>query len=151
LIQANFLPAWSVSCGGSRDAKGRPLPENVAAYLASLVSRQLKVRARSEKPGILCRAFSLCQSPVDAAEARAIGRFAFAAARRGETDKMVAIFRLAGKRYRSLLGLVHLTQVANQERHLPASFFSGQGQIRPSYGEDAAPLIGEPLEPPISL
>ncbi len=141
----------AASGGSSRDARGRPLPGNVAAALARLVSRELKVRARSEKPGILCRAFSLSQSSVDAEEARAIGGFGLRAALQGETDAMVAIERLPSKRYRIRLRLVPLSEVASRERHLPNRFLSEPGQIQASYRSYATPLIGQPLPPALYL
>jgi 6-phosphofructokinase len=141
----------AASGGSSRDAKGRPLPGNVAARLASLVSRELKVRARSEKPGLLCRAFSLCRSEVDAKEAYAIGCFALMSALEGKTDAMVAIRRLDSRRYRTSLELVPLSQVAEQERYLPRTFIAGSGGIREAYRHYAGPLIGKPLVPAVSL
>lgn len=135
----------------NRDAKGRPLAGNVSAHLAGLVSRRLRVRARSEKPGLLCRAFSPCQSRVDAAEAYAIGEFAMQSALKGNTDVMIAIRRLDSKRYRSTLACVPLQQVAERERPLPIAYVRGSADIRETYRDYVAPLVGERLEPAVHL
>ncbi|MGH9432967.1 MAG: diphosphate--fructose-6-phosphate 1-phosphotransferase, partial [Terriglobia bacterium] len=96
------------SAGHSRDARGRPLPGNTAQYLAQLASKSLKVRARSEKPGLLCRSFSSCVSPVDAKESYEAGRFAVRSVLHGHSRMMVKFKRAEGRRYRCLLGLVPL-------------------------------------------
>ncbi len=137
--------------GSSRDAKGRPLPGDVAAYLARLVSKKLKVRARSEKPGILCRAFSLCQSPVDAAEACAAGRFAVRSALNGKREVMVSLQRSGSKRYSCSLALVPLSRVADRERALPAEYIGDPGDIQDSYRPYVAPLIGPAMDLPVYL
>lgn len=128
--------------GSSRDAKGRPLAGDVAARLARLVSQKLRVRARSEKPGLLCRAFSPCQSPVDAAEALNAGRFAVRAALAGHSEMMVAFRRAHSRRYRCQFVLVPLAKVAERERCLPARYLDGPGDIREEYRAYAAPLVG---------
>ncbi|MGH9469814.1 MAG: diphosphate--fructose-6-phosphate 1-phosphotransferase [Terriglobia bacterium] len=132
--------------GSSRDAKGRPLAGDVAAHLARLVSRKLRVRARSEKPGLLCRAFAPCQSPVDAAEARGAGQFAVRSAMEGQPGAMVALCRARSGRYSCTFTLVPLSRVADRERLLPAKYIRGPGEIRDSYRAYVAPLIGPALD-----
>ncbi len=130
------------SGGSNRDARGRPLAGNVSVHLASLVSRRLKVRARSEKPGLLCRAFSPCGSSVDAREAYASGRFAVGAAAAGETGVMVSLRRADGPRYRCAWTLVALAKVADRERRLPRLFLPGTAKSEKRYRDYVAPLVG---------
>ena len=85
--------SFFASHGSYLDAKGRPLMGGVAAGLAKLVSKKLNVRTRSEKLGILCRAFSPCRSSVDARKAYEIGRFTVESAVAGKSEVMVAIRR----------------------------------------------------------
>jgi len=141
----------AASAGASRDARGRPLAGNVAAHLARLVSKRLNVRARSEKPGLLCRAFSLCQSPVDAAEARAVGKFAVTAALQGHSGVMVAIRRSSSAAYAFDLTLVPLDQVRDRERRLPLKYLRGPAGVREAYRDYGAPLIGPALAPTVRL
>nr|HEX5483514.1 diphosphate--fructose-6-phosphate 1-phosphotransferase [Terriglobia bacterium] len=135
--------------GSSRDAKGRPLAGDVAAHLARLVSQRLRVRARSEKPGLLCRAFAPCQSLVDAAEAYSLGRFAVRSALKGHSEMMVGLRRAFSKRYSCRLTLVRLDKVADQERFLPGKYLRKPGDIPESYRAYVAPLIGPALEMPV--
>ncbi|MGH9444619.1 MAG: diphosphate--fructose-6-phosphate 1-phosphotransferase [Terriglobia bacterium] len=137
--------------GANRDAKGRPLPGNTALALAALVTRQLRVRARSEKPGLLCRASSLSQSSVDAAEARAMGRYAVKMALEGKSDVMIAIRRIKSPSYRAALETVPLYKVAGRERRLTAAYLSGAGNIRTSYRNYVEPLMGDALAPAVYI
>jgi len=137
------------SAGHSRDARGRPLPGNTAQYLAQLASKSLKVRARSEKPGLLCRSFSPCASLVDADESHKAGRFAVRSVLAGHSGMMVKFTRAESRRYRCLLDLVPLELVAEHERMLPRQYLGAHGTVRPSFREYIAPLAG-PIEiPPI--
>lgn len=135
--------------GSSRDAKGRPLAGDVAAHLARQVSRKLRVRARSEKPGLLCRAFGPSQSPVDLAEAQEAGRFAVQAAVAGRSGAMVSLRRGQSKNYSCTFELAPLGKVADEERLLPAKYIRRSGEIRDSYRAYVAPLIGPELEAPV--
>lgn len=139
------------SRGSSRDAKGRPLAGDVASYLARLVSQKLSARARSEKPGLLYRAFTLCQSPVDRVEAWAAGRFAVWSALNERSEMMVSLQRARSKRYSCTFTLVPLNRVADKERLLPAKYVREPGNIRESYRSYVAPLIGPPLDSPVYL
>jgi ATP-dependent phosphofructokinase / diphosphate-dependent phosphofructokinase len=137
------------SHGHSRDSRGRPLPGDTARYLAELASRSLKVRVRSDKPGLLCRSFSPCVSAVDATESYEAGRFAVRSALAGRSGMMVKFARAAGRRYRCILGLVPLERVAEHERTMPLSYLGTQGTVHESFREYVAPLAG-PIEiPPI--
>lgn len=141
----------SASRGSNIDAKGRPLMGGVAAELATLVSERLNVRARSEKPGILGRAFSLCRSSVDAQEAYAIGRFAAQSAVAGRSDVMVAIRRRDTQKYRVSLELVPLTRLNERERGLPRRYAPRQAAVSQEFRNYVAPLIGDELRPPEHL
>jgi len=99
----------SAAHGSNIDAKGRPLMGGVAAELAALVSAKLRVRARSEKPGILGRSLRLCRSSVDAREAYETGRFAVQSAVSGASEQMVALKRRQGRKYHVGLELVPLS------------------------------------------
>jgi 6-phosphofructokinase 1 len=123
----------------------------VAADLAALVSQKLNVRTRSEKPGILCRAFSPCRSSVDAQEAYEISRFAAESAVAGKSDVMVAIRRCDTQKYRVSLELVPLTRVSERDRVLPRGYFPHQAGVSQEYRNYVGPLIGDDLRPPEHL
>lgn len=119
------------------------LAMNLAHRLAMLVSENLKIRARSEKPGLLGRACSAYVSQVDWDEARICGKAAVQAATRGELGKMVTILRECGEPYASTTGLADLERVAFVERPFPAAWRNQEGNdVLLSFREYALPLIG---------
>ena len=143
-------------CEGQLDENGEPfgadvragsrgsLAMNLAHKLALLVSERLKIRARSEKPGLLGRATSAYVSPVDWDEARLCGRAAVRAAIEGAERKMVTLFRESQSPYAAKTGLVDLQQVAFVERPFPEQWRNAEGTgVLPAFREYAEPLIGE--------
>jgi 6-phosphofructokinase 1 len=120
----------------------------VAAGLATLVSAKLNVRTRSEKPGVLCRAFSGCRSSVDAREAYEIGRYAVVSAMSGESQVMVGMRRVSTRNYQVSLILVPLTRVCERERVLPRRYIRPPADVQEEYRNYVAPLIGRELVPP---
>ena len=139
------------SWGGRRkettaDAFGHGLPGDVAATLASLVTSELGLRARSEKPGLLARASGLMVSSTDRHEAEAVGAFGFSWAMKGNSGFMATIERVAGEAYGVTYGAVALETVANQTRLLPLHYVTeSRSDIKEEYRAYAEPLIGGPL------
>lgn len=148
-------------CEGQTDEKGEPfgadmiaadgfshrLTGNLAHVLAQLITNRLKLRARSEKPGLLGRTSAAFISPVDRDEARLCGRTAVEAAVGGVMDKMVTLVREPGPGYRIRTGFTGLEKVANAERLFPAEWIAPTGNdVLPAFHDYAAPLAGE-IEP----
>lgn len=142
-------------CEGQLDDSGQPfgadvragsrgaLAMNLAHRLAMLVSKHLKLRARSEKPGLLARASSWTISDVDWKEAYLSGRAAVAAAVRGETGKMIAMHRSRDANYSVMLTLVDLEKVAYVERTLPPCWMNEEhNDVSPAFSNYALPLVG---------
>lgn len=128
----------------SVDAYGRPLSGNLGHVLARLITRELKIRARSEKPGLLGRSCEAFVSAVDREEARLCGRAAVEAAIRCETGKMITLERLPGPGYRVRTGLADLESVWTSEQLLPPEWISACGSgVTAAIHEYAAPLAGE--------
>lgn len=138
------------SGGSARDAKGRVLAGNCSISLAALITRNLKVRTRSEKPGLLCRALTTCRSEVDWLEAYEAGRAAVRAALAGKSEVMVALERSRTGPYRCGYKLVPLDAVANRERKLDARFLK-RGAIDESYARYVLPLVDELPAAPVIL
>ena len=112
-------------------------------YLAGLVSRHLKVRARYEKPGTIQRSMMACVSSTDAREAEMAGRAAVRYALEGHTDRMVTLLREPGKRYSCITGLAPLEQVANQVKRMPNSYLDPSNDfVTAEFIKYARPLIG---------
>ena len=138
----------SLGAHGSQgtDAFGHPLLSGAAQELVSLVSGELGLRARFDKPGDLQRMSSASVSITDRSEAEMAGAAAVRYAVRGETGKMVTLVRRAGPVYACETGLTDLARVANEKRPLPAEFVdASRTGVTPAFHAYARPLLGEPL------
>jgi 6-phosphofructokinase 1 len=118
------------------------LAMNLAHRLAMLVSERLRIRARSEKPGLLGRA-AASERSVDGAESRLCGEAAVRAARDGVSGAMVTLNRDNGPEYAISTGLAPLERVAYVERLFPAEWRSPSGNdILPQFRDYLLPLTG---------
>jgi len=145
-------------CEGQRDEKGEAfgadmiaadgfshqLAGNLAHVLAQLITRRLKLRARSEKPGLLGRSSAAFVSATDREEARRCGRAAVQAAVEGVSGRMITLVREAGPEYRVRTETVELEKVANRERRFPAEWIQPAGNdVLPPFLDYVRPLVGE--------
>lgn len=101
-------------------------------------------RVRADTFGYLQRSFPGVASPVDAAEARAVGIEAVKAALSGKTDSgSIAIKRAAGKKYKVRYEVVPLRKIAKNTRSMPANFINRAGNdVTQSFINYARPLVG---------
>jgi 6-phosphofructokinase 1 len=126
-----------------REGSRGKLAMNVGHRLAMLVSERLKIRARSEKPGLLGRAHWSVEPPSDRAEARLCGKAAVRAACQGVSDAMVTLVREKGPRYHATTGLAPLDRVAFVERLFPEEWRGLAGNdVLPKFREYVEPLVG---------
>ena len=126
---------------------------NVAHRLAMLVAEHLKLRTRSEKPGLLGRTNWAELPRLDRAEARMCGRAAVRAACERHSGMMITLKREAGAGYRILTGLTPLQSVAFVERLFPAGWRNhAANDVLPAFREYVAPLVGAiPGYEPLSM
>ena len=84
-------------------------------------------------------------SPVDAAEARAVGRYAAELAARGDRSASVIIVRTssAADAYRSECARADLSAVARRTRHVPPEFISGSNDVSAAFHAYCRPLVGD--------
>lgn len=128
------------------DAFGHPLLGGAAQQLVALVSGELGLRARFDKPGDLQRMSSTCVSSTDRDEAQMVGSAAVRYAVAGETGKMVTLEREPGDCYRCSTGLIDIAHVANTRRPMPDEFVSASwSDVSEAFRDYAMPLIGDPL------
>ncbi len=128
------------------DRFGHPQLGGVAAVLCDLISTELGIKARFDKPGTIQRVSAVLASPVDVEEAWEVGRAAVAAAAAGTSGQMVRIVREGDRPYRSRTDLVPLEKVANNIRPVPDEYIAQAGNdVTPAYIEYIRPLIGGPL------
>ena len=150
LRSASGGPLFEVSDPSQRDAMNRPLTGGVGTYLSELVTRELKIRCRCEKPGLCGRASMLHVSSQDQADAEMVGRAAVRAALAGEHAKMVALLPVqAGEPPRTQL--VPLAQCAG-ERTIPTAWLNdGDLAVNDSFVRYVCPMVGELVEYDIPL
>ena len=126
-----------------RPSSGRPLAMNLAHRLAMLVTEKLKLRARSEKPGLLARSSAAYFSQLDWDEARLAGEAAVRAAIAGESGVMITLEREPGSFYSVRCGTAPLATVASAERAFPAEWRNAAGNdVTSAFLDYAEPLLG---------
>jgi 6-phosphofructokinase 1 len=128
------------------DAFGHRMKGGAADYLARVISDQLGLKVRIDKPNYLQRSFCSCMSDVDADEAYRVGSAAVQLAVSGQSGLMVALERQPGPTYACTTGTAPLDSVANAEKLLPDEYIDEQGcDVTSAFLDYARPLIGEPL------
>jgi 6-phosphofructokinase 1 len=131
---------------GTTDDFGHKTPGGVAQVLADSIMKNLKIKARAEKPGLVGRASYITQSRIDREEAIGVGRFAVKSAIEGKTGYMVSINRTSNTPYQSDFSLVELDKVANFERKFPLEWINEEGNgIKKEFIDYGLPLLGDPL------
>ena len=84
-------------------------------------------------------------SPVDAQEARGVGRYAAELAARGDASASVIIVRTGNDpdAYASECARADLAAVARRTRHVPAEFISGSNDVSAAFHAYCRPLVGD--------
>jgi ATP-dependent phosphofructokinase / diphosphate-dependent phosphofructokinase len=142
-------------CEGQLDEKGQAfgaderagsrgkLAMNLAHQLAMLTSERLKLRSRSEKPGLLGRSWWSDEPKLDRIEARLCGAAAMRAALEGRTGVAVTLVREPGHEYRVSTGLAALEKVASRERLFPSEWRNTAGtDVTAAFQDYVSPLVG---------
>jgi len=124
------------------DALQRPLPGGVGQFLAGIVAQRMKIRCRTERPGLLGRSSMLHVSARDLADADLVGRAGVLALLAGLTEKMVSL-RPLNHAEPDGFDLVPLHSVAGIERPIPAAWLSGTSSaVNDAFLEYVRPLVG---------
>jgi 6-phosphofructokinase len=145
-----------VASEGLHTAEGKPICEpifksgratyfgDVGTHLAELIIRNLGIKARSEKPGLLARASSSLVSPLDIEEAVKLGALAAKTVLSKQTGYMVGLKRLSDKPYKSEEILIPVEKVMLEERCMPREFINEAGNdVTDAFVKWAKPLVGE--------
>jgi 6-phosphofructokinase 1 len=123
------------------DPLARPMTGGVGQFMANLVGENLKIRCRTEKPGLIARAARAHVSAQDQKDADLVGRAGVRALAAGETEKMVSLLPLGTE---SEYELVSLSKVADAERPLPAEWIHNAAiPVGDEFFNYAKPLVGE--------
>jgi 6-phosphofructokinase 1 len=118
--------------------------------LAELVKKGLTPKG-GKSPRVRADTFGYIQrcwphpSPIDAQEARAVGRYAAELAGRGDASASVILVRTsnAPDAYRSECARADLAAVARRTRHVPAEFILGSNDVSAAFHAYCRPLVGE--------
>jgi len=134
---------------GRKDAFGHSQLGGVAAHLAELVSRELRLKYHYAIADYLQRSARHLASRTDVEQAYAVGKAAVELALAGESACMPIIERRSSKPYRWVIGKVPLSRVANREKMMPKRFITRDGfGITAACREYLEPLIrGEDYPP----
>ncbi len=141
LRTADGRPVFEESDAAQRDALGRALPGGVGQHLASLVTKELKIRCRHEKPGLCGRASMLHVAQQDLLDAELVGRAGVRGAIERRHAEMVSLAPLSdGTASYSFLPLDR----AAGERQIPAEWLSeGDLAVSDSFVQYVCPIVGE--------
>jgi 6-phosphofructokinase len=147
-----------VASEGLRDSAGNPIVApiltrgrdvyfgDVGTHLATLVIKELGIKARSEKPGILGRASATLQSPVDREEAIRAGEFAVSSVLKGKSGFMVGCRRISTQPYECETILIPIAEVMMNEKKMPETYINERGNdVTPAFIEYCRPLLGGSL------
>ena len=127
---------------GIRDGFGHFIAGGAAQSLADIIIKELKIKSRAEKPGLLGRVSMAYASPLDEMEARMVGVFAVESAMKGKSGCMVAIEAERRPRYISRMTLAPFEKVANVEKKIPESWLKEEGQgLTEDFSDYCLPLI----------
>ncbi|MDR1248843.1 MAG: 6-phosphofructokinase [Treponema sp.] len=128
---------------GLKDGFGHTIPGGAAQGLADMITGNLKIKARAEKPGLLGRVSMAHRSAVDIQEAYDAGAFAVKSAVQGKSGFMAAIEATREPSYSSQLQLIDLEKIANIERVFPKDWINPAGNgVNAEFFDYCAGLIG---------
>jgi 6-phosphofructokinase 1 len=134
----------------ARDAFGHLQMGGVAGYLTRLVERELRVKARFNKPGTNQRNAIHFASQMDSEEAYGCGVAAVRQAVAGDSGYMVTLVRESDRPYRCSTGRTPLDTIANRVKPLPRSFMNEAGtHVSDALREYVHPLVLGEVRVPI--
>lgn len=153
LVPETLRSAGNRHLGGEEpeytDSFGHAYFPSPGLALTRLVQQRLGLRARCDRPGTIARMSIALASPIDLAEAYALGRAAIDVVAAGGSEVMTALRRISDVPYRCEITAAPLDAVANRVRVLPDEFISPDGLgVTAAFREYALPLLGPHPFPP---
>jgi len=143
---ADGKPVYEVSTDTQRDALDRALPGGVGAYLANLVTTRLKIRCRTEKPGLCGRASMLHVSQQDLADAELVGRAAVRAALDNRTRLVISLNPLSSE------VPTEVVEPTEGHRPMPPDFLDGSPRaVSQKFLSYIRPLVGDLIDYAVPL
>ncbi len=134
---------YEMSDSSQLDPLKRPMTGGVGQFLAGVVAQNLRIRCRSEKPGLLGRASMAHVSTQDQQDAELVGRAGVQALLAGETDKMVAL-RSLEEPGETRCELVPLSAATGMDRAIPSAWLTdGPLAVTDAFRKYLRPFVGE--------
>jgi 6-phosphofructokinase 1 len=134
---------------GTKDAFGHAQLGGAAPVIAQMIKEKLGHKYHWAVADYLQRAGRHLASAVDVEQAYALGKAAVELALQGKSAVMPVIQRESSQPYRWCLGEAALSEVANQEKKMPADFISADGfGITAACKDYLYPLISGEAYPP---
>ncbi|MFP5233779.1 MAG: diphosphate--fructose-6-phosphate 1-phosphotransferase [Acidobacteriota bacterium] len=134
---------YEVEDPAQADPLKRSITGGVAQYLADRVAQHLKLRCRSEKPGLLGRSSMQHVASQDREDAELVGRAGVRALLEGGSERMVSLRSLRSTET-SGYDLVPLIEVAGIERPIPGEWIrDGDVPLGAPFFQYIRPLIGQ--------
>ena len=119
---------------------------DVSTHLATLIIEKLGIKARSEKPGLICRCDRALASKVDLEEAVLMGRTAIKAALNKTNGVMAGIKRVSTKPYKIEPILIPIEKVMMTEATFPLKYIKDKHDVTDEFIEWLKPLVEETPE-----
>ncbi|MBE5883266.1 MAG: 6-phosphofructokinase [Lachnospiraceae bacterium] len=130
------------------DSFGHKQVSGTARYLATLVSEELGIKARSIEFSTLQRCASHLATLVDITEAYQVGGSAVKAAFEGNTGMMVLLKRISNDPYICVTDLYDVHKIANVEKKVPLEWITEEGtNVSSELLDYIRPLIQSELPP----
>ncbi len=129
------------------DKFGHPQKGGVGELLVDMISSDLGIKARCDKPGTISRSSIMLASKTDIEEAFLVGQVAIRyAVKDNLTGYMVTLVRGEGEKYICKTNVVELEKVANVVKSVPNNFITADGYfVTRDFINYSTPLIGEPI------
>ena len=116
---------------------------DVSTHLATLIIEKLGIKARSEKPGLVCRCSRNLVSLVDQEEAVLMGKTAIQAALNNINGVIAGIERLSTNPYKIKPILIPIEKVMLDEATFPLKYIKGKYDVTDEFISWLKPLVNE--------
>ncbi len=146
-----YISEYGSDLASEKDSFGHAQLGGTGSVVAAMLKNELKCKARAIEFSLLQRCAAHCGSKTDVDETFTAGQKAVQYAVEGVTDHMVAYERtFVGGKYVTGYKLVNLSEVANTEKTITASWITPDGTgLTKDFINYALPLIEGESRPPI--
>ncbi len=128
------------------DAFGHKHMGGACRVLENLINNHMECKVRCIDLSLMQRCAAHLASPVDLAEAKALGAMSLARALEGVSGEVSVLTRVSDHPYRVEYSTVHATTIANREKAIPREWINARGNfVTDELIRYVEPLIGVPF------